>query len=296
MAALLLLTSSAGCRAIRKHVESRQGIAARKLSRQGLEAMHEGRWNAAEELFSGALELSKLDDRAQWGMAESLWTRGEQLDAIEHMEQAVRLSGSDPQLVVRLGRMYYEVGRFEDAAQQSEEALVSGRSLPEAWRLRGDILGKRGADDAALAAYHRALALQADYPEVQVAIADVYHRQRRYDRLLATLDRLRDNVTADASPIRAEMLRGIAMGELGRPREAAQCFAAIAERSPGDVEILLKLAEAEYQAGDLAAARHALDRVLQLDSEHSEGLALAARINDPQQRLARELEKPTSNH
>lgn len=296
MAAYLLLTSAAGCRAIRKHVESRQGIAARKLSRQGLEAMHEGRWNAAEELFAGALELSKLDDRAQWGMAEALWLRGEQLEAIAHMEQAVRLSGSDPQLVVRLGRMYFEVGRFEEAELQSEEALVSGRSSAEAWGLRGDILAKRGADDEALAAYHRALALRADYPEVQVAIADVYHRQGRYDRLLATLDRLRDNVAADASPIRAEMLRGMAMGELGRPREAAQCFAAIAARSPSDLEILMKLAEAEFQAGDLAAARQAVGRVMQLDPESAEGRALVARMNAPQQRLARELEKPTSNH
>lgn len=292
LAALMLLTSAAGCRAIRRHVESRQGIAARKLSRQGLEAMHEGRWGAAEELFASALVLSQLDDRAHWGMADALWLRGEQVKAIEHMEQAVRLSGSDPHLVVRLGRMYFETGRIDDAEKQSEEALVGGRSLPEAWRLRGDVLASRGLNTEALAAFHRALALRSDYAEVQLAIAELYHREQRYDRLLATLDRLRDNVAADACPVRVELLRGLAMGELGRPREAADCFAAAAARNPGDGEILLRLAEAEFAAGDLTAARRALSRLARTDPRAipeellMRQAALVKRIDDHQQRLA----------
>lgn len=250
--------------------------------------MHEGRWGAAEELFASALVFSQLDDRAHWGMADALWLRGEQTKAIEHMEQAVRLSGSDPQLVVRLGRMYFDVGRLDDAEKQSEEALASGRSLPEAWRLRGDVLASRGLDAEALAAFHRALALRTDYAEVQLAIAELYHRQHRYDRLLATLDRLRDKVAADSCPIRVDLLRGLAMGELGRPREAADCFAAAAARNPDDAEVLMQLAEAEFEAGDLTAARLALRRVLQIDPQSVPAAVLTARLENQQQRLAGE--------
>lgn len=276
---ILLCTTAGGCRAIRRHVDSRQGIAGRKLSREGLEAVHEGHWETAEDRFIAALELNQADDRAHWGMAETLWQRNERETAIEHMEQAVRLSGADPQLVVRMGRMYFEVGRVDDAQKQADDSLVSGRALPEAWALQGDCLAARSADDAALAAYHRALVLQPDFPEVQAAIADVYYRHGRYDRLLATLDRLQDNVDVNACPIKIQMLRGQAMQALGRPHEAAQCFMACASRKPDDAEILLRLAEAEFEAGDLAAARQAVGRALQLDQESAEALQMAARFN-----------------
>ncbi len=276
---LVLCTASGGCRSIRQHVDSRQGIAGRKLSREGLEAVHEGHWDTAEDRFVEALELNKADDRAHWGMAETLWQRHERESAIEHMEQAVRLSGADPQLVVRMGRMYFEVGRVDDAQKQADESLVSGRMLPQAWALQGDCLAARSADDAALAAYHRALVLQPDYPEVQAAIADVYYRHGRYDRLLATLDRLQDNVDVNACPIKIQMLRGLAMQALGRPREAAECFLACASRKPDDAEVLLRLAEAEFEAGDLAAARQAVGRALQLDQESAAALELVARFN-----------------
>ena len=73
VATALILPSQLGCRAIRQHVDSRQNIAARKLSREGLEAMHQQQWPEAEELFAEALELNQADDRAHWGIAEALW-------------------------------------------------------------------------------------------------------------------------------------------------------------------------------------------------------------------------------
>lgn len=278
---LAFCLTSLGCRAIRQHVESRQSIAARKLSREGLEAMHHESWEEAEAAFTGALVLNQADDRAHSGLAEVLWERGEREKAIEHMEQAVRLSGAEPQLTVRMGRMYYDVGRIEEAQKKSDEALVGGgRDLPAAWALRGDVLSARGSDDEALACYHRALVLQPDYPAVQIAIADVYHRHGRYDRLLATLDRLRDNVDADACPSKVHVLRGMAMMQLGRPREAADLFRSVCEHIPDDPDILMRLAEAEYEAGDIAASRQALGRVFQLDPNSDEGRALVTQIEN----------------
>lgn len=269
-----------GCRAIREHVESRQSIAARKLSREGLEAMHHQNWDDAEKSFTSALALNQADDRAHAGLAEVLWERGDQEKAISHMEQAVRLSGAEPQLTVRMGRMYYDVGRIEEAERQVDEALLGGgRDLAAAWALKGDVMAARGGDDRALASYHRALVLQPDYPSVQLAIADVYLRHGRYDRSLATLDRLRDNISAEACPTKVHVLRGVAMLHLGRPREAADLFRSVCQQIPDDPQILMRLAEAEYEAGDIAASRQALGRVFQLDPSNQEGLALVTRID-----------------
>ncbi len=281
------MLAASGCRAIRSRSESQPSIAARRLSRQGLEAMHHGRWDYAEELFAGALDLNEADDRANWGMAETLWQRNEREDAVTYMKSAVRLSGSHPELLVRLGRMHFELGQFEEAEANCEEALHVGRELPETWSLHGDCLQQRGESDAALAAYHRALALQPDFPAVQVQAAELYRQQGRYDRLLATLDRLRDSTSDCACPARVHMLRGVAMRKLGRDEEAAQCFAMLAQLTPEDPNVHLQIASLSLEADDFETARLATRHALEIDPASPLGHELHAQI-DQRSRLAAE--------
>jgi len=279
LASLLVLTNSmAGCSSIRAKVENRSEIAPRKLSRLGLEAIHQGRWSAAEENFAAALKLDETDDRAHLGMAETLWHRGQRPQAIEHMQRAVQLSAAQPDLVVRLGRMYLESGNPAAAREQSNEALMCGRELAATWALHGDVLAAEGDDQGALAAYHRALVLQPHYPQVQIAVAEVYQRLGRYDRLLATLDRLQDGVDPSNCPVRAQLLRGLAMKQLGRPREAADCFLHVAQSFPHDTENLILLAESELECGNHDAARKALDRALSIDAQCPGSHAILARL------------------
>lgn len=297
----VLIIATGGCRAIRQFGESRQSIAARRLSRQGLKAMHDGKWEIAETLFTNALDVSKVDDRAHWGLAESLWKRGERTAAIAHMEHAVRLSAGDPKLIQRLGRMYLDVGRLEDADRQSLAALEVERNSATVWALRGDCLSARGNRVKALAAYHRALALQPDFPTAQLEAADIYRQQGRYDRLLATLDRLQDGVSQKEIPARADMLRGIAMRELGHPGEARRCFVRAATKDPDDANAYLQLASLSLDEGDLAAAQQSLVQAMEIDSHSIVDSELLARLREQQrqqpdrQRMASESADPVSS-
>ncbi len=262
---VILSINQTGCRAISRIGESRQSIDARRLSRQGLQAMHEGNWATAENLFSNALKLSSSDDRAHRGLAESYWQRDQKNAAIKHMEDAVRLSGNDPKLVQRLGRMYFQVGRIKDAQQQSLVALDAERYSAEVWALRGDCLNSQGNYDEALAAYHRALALQPDFPDVQIQAAEIYRVEGRYDRLLATLDRLEEGLGGIEIPVRVDMLRGIAMRQLGQPDEARRCFAAAATKDPSNADAHLQIAALELDIGDVQAARESVDVAMKID-------------------------------
>ncbi len=265
MILMIAVLALAGCRSIRRIGESRQSIAARRLSGQGFKAMHNNQWDVAETLFSDALDVSRADDRAHWGLAESLWQRGEHDAAIEHMEQAVRLSASDPKRVQRLGRMYLEVGRDQEAQQQSLAALATARTSADVWALRGDCLLAAGQLPDALAAYHRALALQPDFPEVQLQAAEIYHQEHRYGRLLATLDRLQDGMGTDATPARADVLQGIAMRQLGRSDEAQKCFVRATEKDPSDSTARLELATLLLDQGNVEAAKESLAMALKLN-------------------------------
>jgi tetratricopeptide (TPR) repeat protein len=251
--------------------------------------MHDGQWEIAEKLFTQALEVSKADDRAHWGLAESYWKRGdlEQL-AVAHMEQAVRLSAGDPKFVQRLGRMYLELGRLDEAESHSLWALESKRDSAEAWALRGDCLKASGEQDEALAAYHRALALQPDYAEVQLQTAEIYLSQRRFDRLLATLDRLQDDVGVDDAPLQVDLLQGIAMRELGRPEESRQCFARACLKDTNDATPHLQLAELALEQGEPIAARAALEMAKSLRTDSTQETSWLKQLEEQQARIASE--------
>jgi tetratricopeptide (TPR) repeat protein len=280
---------AAGCRAIGRLGDSRQSISARRLSGQGFQAMHDGQWEIAEDLFSDALEVSKADDRAHWGLAEAYWKRGDLELAVAQMEQAVRLSAGDPKFVQRLGRMYLELGRLQEAESHSLWALESQRDSAETWGLRGDCLKATGELDDALAAYHRALALQPDYAEVQLQAAKIYLSQRRYDRLLATLGRLQDGVGVDDAPPQVDLLQGIAMRELGRDEEARRCFARACNKDATDATPHLQMAELALARGEVVAARTSLEIASMLDPESSQESVWMQQLRDQQARVAREL-------
>ena len=115
-----IISTELGCRAIGRFGESRQTIASRRLSRQGLKAMHEGDWSVAENLFTDALEVSGTDDRAHFGLAESLWQRDERPAAILHMEQAVRLSAGDPKLTENIRALAESVMKAKPPAAKGK--------------------------------------------------------------------------------------------------------------------------------------------------------------------------------
>ena len=225
--------------------------------------MHHGRWTDAEQLFSDALNVSEEDDRAHRGLAEAYWNRDQQQEAIEHMEHAVKLSANDPRLVGRLGEMYLANDRLDDARQQSEIALRSERNSAEIWTLHGDCLKQSGKSEEALAAYHRALALQPDYVDAKLRVAELYLEDFQYDRLLATLDQIDSGGGNAATPARVHMLRGIAMRNLGRPELASRHFNRAATSDPQLAEPYLQIAAIHLENARPDLAGDAVDSAMQ---------------------------------
>ncbi|MEZ6090267.1 MAG: tetratricopeptide repeat protein [Pirellulaceae bacterium] len=285
---LLCVLMLSGCRAIRRTVDSRQSIEARRLSREGLAAMHQDRWDEAEALFQSALELSHSDDRAYWGYSEVLWQKGLRGSAIEHLEKAVRLSAGAPELRVRLGKMYLEEGRVDDAARQVGGVLESSRGLASAWALHGDILVKRNDFDSALAAYHRAVSLDPHCPLVRIAIAEIYKIQSRHDRLLATIDRLDEKTIPLDRAGRIAMMRGIAMCELGQPEEGAKHLRQAIALGHDATETYQSLAAAEMNNRRFNEAQDAIRIALQQVPDDPLSIRLAQQIVDAQLRMAAE--------
>lgn len=279
MAAVLCAVPVAGCRALRCQQVSDEAIAsARQLSLQGFDAQQRGRWDLAESLFATAVIKCPTDERARCGYAESLWHRGARAEAVSHMEQAARLSGNDPERLVQLGHMYREQGDLARAAQQADRAITANPQLAQAWALRGEVERASGRPTAALAGFHRALALQPHFPPVQLAVSEIYMAENRPQQALATLQALGNDFPPGQAPLDLLVRQSSALRNMGRHADAARTLAAAAERGNPSADLLLALAQVQAAIGDVPAARLALDAALAREPQHPACLAFAREL------------------
>jgi tetratricopeptide (TPR) repeat protein len=263
-----LLMCQAGCSSLARRWQRDDVISARQIAQRGMDAVDAGDWTRAEEHFAKAVEVCPVDERVRWRYADALWVRGARSEAIEHMREAVRLSGGAPELLVRLAEMHFHQGNLVQAKHLADRVIRSGRPSAPAYRLRGDVQAHEGRWRAALAAYHRALSIQADYPEVQMAVGRVYQRHGRPQRALSTLQALSETYAPGQEPPELLFWEGLAYASLGRHESAVACLSEAESRGFRSADLLYQLAESRFLSGDAAAAQLALQRALEADPHH----------------------------
>jgi tetratricopeptide (TPR) repeat protein len=269
-----------GCRSMSGKRRDQPLVSARRLSLKGAEALDRARYDDAEMLFAEALESCPSDERAHWGFAETLWKRNDQDEAIQHMNEAVRLSGGNPDYLVRLGEMYLSVGDSLNARVQAQATINQNHQNPQAWALMGNSHRHDKNWSAALEAYHRALLSKPDFPEVQLSIAEVYRQAGNSQRALATLDRVVDLHPAQQTNPELLLVRGLALADLQRKDEAI----AILNRASESLEVTkpdkhIQLATTQYRLGELVQARLTVGRILQADPENEEAQNLRQNLD-----------------
>jgi len=290
VASLLLVACCSGCRSLPCRKESDETIAlTRQLSLRGKDAQQKGRWDQAETYFAQAVTASPKDERARCGYAESLWRRGAQDQAVTHMVEAVKLSGDDPERLVQLGQMYLAQNNLPAAGRQADKAIAANKHLASAWALRGNVYRATGQRDEALAAYHRVLSYHPHYPEVQVALAEIYSQSHKPQRALATLQSLADQFPPGNVPSDVLFRQGLVLRQLNRNQDAAECLAAAANQGQPTAEMLFELAQTRMLAGDTTAANLALNAALQIDPRHTPSLQMQNELASRQKQLTASL-------
>jgi len=277
-----LIVASLGCRTFCPRSLEQNVVDARQASLQGMDAMQQGRWDEAERIFAGAVKACPDDERAQGCYADVLWHRGACDQALAHMQEAVRLSGDDPQRLVQLGEMQLAMKQLPKASECADRAIAKNGRLSSAWALRGEVRMARGQFDDALADYHRSLAYSNHQPRVQMAVAQIYRRQERPQRALSTLETLAQQFPPGEAPLDVVALQGTTLKALGRHQEAAEMLASAASRCTPNADLRFQLAEAQFLSGDASAAQASLDLALAQDPRHAAGLNLRAELEKHQ--------------
>jgi Tfp pilus assembly protein PilF len=275
-----------GCASFSHRPTADHVVRARQLSMQATDAMQNGRWEDAETLFREALETFPADDSTHSQYAETLWRRGATDEAVRHMEQAVQLSGGDPQRRVQLGNMYLARRDLQAARAQANQALMADRQLAGAWALRADMLECEGQHQSALACYHRCLAYQPHFPQVQMAVARIYQRQQRHQRVLATLQTLAAGYPPGEVPVEVLTMQGVTLKSMGRLEDAVEVLTTAAASTTASADLLFQLAEAHLLTGNTSSARVAVLEALQREPRHPACLRLKFELDRRQQEIA----------
>lgn len=282
----LLATLSTGCTGLRPRRSRAEGVVqARQLSQQGLNAIHEGKYDEAERRFRDAIAQCPTNTTARYQLANCLWKRDAREEAIEQLSEALELSGrTDVDMLVELGYMYANLDKLDKALQLSDDAIQLAPERADAWQLQADVLRQKGRSSAALAAYHRALAHDPSNVDMRLAAAEIHQEQRQPARTLAAISHLEQQVPPAYQPEQMVLLKSAALRDLNRPEEAEEVVHAAIDRGQPSTELLTELARAQSQSGRLSQARQTIQSALRIadDATRAELHELLAEVADNQ--------------
>jgi tetratricopeptide (TPR) repeat protein len=251
----------------------------RQLSQQGKSAVDRNDWSNAEVLFGQAIKVNPNDAAARQCYAEALWKRGARAEALAQAEEALRLGGDDPAIIVQLGEMNLALGHLDEAGRLADTALDAHSTEASAWSLRARVMARQHRFDESLADYHRALEHSPGDRQLLLELAELYRTLGQPQRALATLSALGETYPQREEPARVLYLQGLALLALGRPADAADACVNAIEREGPNADVLAALANAQFRLGDTETAEQSVRQALAIHPGHTASRALADQIS-----------------
>lgn len=224
-----------------------------------------GRHFSAGSALKRSDALAPLDPEARFLLAGSFirierrhWARAE-------LETLVLTDGESGKYRLALARVHYDQGQFAAALSQLDRILEGSPAWAEAHDLRGQSLEGLGRNEAARAAYERAISLN---PEAVPASAWPHYH---LGSLLHDLGDLEAAETALAAAVTLDRTHAPAQRELGvvylkanKLRLAAEALESAAELSPRDPAIQYSLVSVYRRLDRERLAQAAMERFREL--------------------------------
>lgn len=258
---VVLAPALSGCATLRRfNPMSPRTLEARRLTQEAEAAMHGASWDEAERKLVQAIDKSPDDTHARSVLADVLWQRGASRAAVEQKSRAVALSGRrDPIQLTELGQMEFSTGQMGSALKHANEAIAEDNMHSDAWTLRGFVLRAQGNPEESLNSFFRSLSIRSDDSSARLEIARIYHETGQPQRALAILGAV-PHAEGAPCPEFAEVcyLRGVIMRQLGRSIDAIASLRTARENGCDADDLLVHLAESQFQAGEQLQARATL--------------------------------------
>ena len=225
-------------------------------------------WVAAE-LVCTRLTAQHPEWAPGWRLAsEVALGAGRPLDALAHIDEAIKLSPRDSPSWVQRARCFLALGKFDDARQSAANAQTHAPADPVVWDSIGGVFNMANDYERALSAYDKAVELAPNHAHFLFNRAAV----RRFLGQLTAAETDYDRVIAlkpddhEAYKNRADLR--VQTRERNHTRELEDLLAKPIANWPGEVQLRYALAKEYEDLGEYQLAFQHLERGARLRRAH----------------------------
>jgi len=211
-----------------------------------------GHWRDSIALFTRAVAVTELNDKAHDNLAVALLAAGRLDESEAHCREAIAINSGNDAAQSNLGTILFTRGRTADAAAQYRVAVALQPGDPDYLYKLGSSLHKLGRLDEAAGWYYRALQRAPEHPLVHFYLGEIMAAWQRPE---AALMHYRVAVAGQPEFAWAWLSLGRTLAGRGRLDEAATAWAEAARLNPD-------LAEARYSLGTWLATHGGLREAL----------------------------------
>ena len=222
-----------------------------------------GRLDEAEVQIHAALDIFPKFERAYEAKSDLLVARGELSDAVEALEEALRLDSTRQHTRLKLGRLFLRMGYVDKARRLRGEFLKRGTDNPEI--VRATNLEKEEKFAEAEQVYRQVLTRHPDNVTAMRLWARLGIRQRRYEEAEILLARAVE-VAPDFNQAWADLVT--VQYEQQKLDAAAESARQLIKLDPRVANGYLLLASAQASAGHHDEALSAFDDALAIAPKH----------------------------
>jgi tetratricopeptide (TPR) repeat protein len=174
---------------------------------KSVEHREEGKSEQAILELEEAVELAPDFYAAHNDLGSLYGTLGQFDDAIDHLWRARDLNANNADPLITLSTLFLEKGELEDAERISTLAVETDPRSGLAFFNLGMALYRRSKMDRAEEAFLKALRLAPSILETRLALANVYGKLGRFDRILEQLDHYLEKAPDSPQRTQAERVR-----------------------------------------------------------------------------------------
>ena len=186
-------------------------------------------------------------------------------EAAARVKKLLELASADVRALLIASEFYLTQDRLDEALVLLDKALEIDSDNHRARRMRGHVLFRTSDYRQAIEDLRFYISNHADSISTHCWLADSLFHCGEWAEAVDIADRLID---IDPEHVHAHHVRGLALVELGRPKDAVEAFNKLL--TTRDHESLLAAAARIREIGDYASARRYLGRVAELQADNRE--------------------------
>jgi len=221
-------------------------------------------WKNSETLFRHSLAVTENNIVALDHLGIRLSFEGRDAEAIEYLNQALRLNPEGPMVLYDLGHALAIAGRFPEAETNFQAALQIMPEFVEAHNNLGLVLMRLGRPEEAITQYQAALKYAPDDAAAHKNLADAFAAR---GRLAEAVEQYKLALSEEPGDAEAHYSLGLAFAVQEKWDDAIPQYAATARLSPTNAAVRYNLGYALRVRGRLDEAEEQLRMALRLAPE-----------------------------